>query len=211
MIGRWLREPLLHFLLLGVALFVVDRYLHRGPIGVESSKQIALTLDDLRQLDLYFESQWHRPPTPEEFNRLVENKVQEEVLYREALAMGLDKDDTIVKRRMAQKLQFLAEDVAAAHEPTTDELKAWYEQNAEKFALPARATFHHVYFSFDHHGQHTHDDAVKALAKLAGQPEDSKLATPLPIRSYSRTTTAIARRNSSPRNSGQLSLRACFN
>jgi peptidyl-prolyl cis-trans isomerase C len=179
MIGRWLREPLLHFLVLGIALFVVDGYLHRGRGGVESSKQIALTLDALRQLDLYFESQWRRPPTPEEFNRLVENKVQEEVLYREALAMGLDKDDTIVKRRMAQKMQFLAEDVAAAHEPTTDELKTWYEKNAEKFASPSRATFRHVYFSFDHRGQRTHDDAVKALAKMAGQPEDSKLATSL--------------------------------
>jgi len=179
MIGRWLREPLLHFLVLGVTLFVVDGYVHHSRGGVESFKQIALTLDDLRQLDVYFESQWRRPPTPEEFNRLVENKIQEEVLYREALAMGLDKDDTIVKRRMAQKMQFLAEDVAAAHEPTTAELKTWYEKNAEKFASPSRATFRHVYFSFDHRGQHTHDDAVKALAKLAGQPEDSKLATAL--------------------------------
>src|SRR5215510_4052281 len=171
MIGRWLREPLLHFLLLGVALFVVDRYLHRGPIGVESSKQIALTLDDLRQLDLYFESQWRRPPTPEEFNRLVENKVQEEVLYREALAMGLDRDDTIVKRRMAQKMQFLAEDVAAAHEPTSDELETWFAANREKFALPGRVSFRHLYFSPDGRGPRARDDAEKALAKLAGQPE----------------------------------------
>jgi hypothetical protein len=109
----------------------------------------------------------------------VENKVQEEVLYREALAMGLDKDDTIVKRRMAQKMQFLAEDVAAAHEPTTDELKTWFEKNVDKFALPSRATFRHLYFSFDRRGQRTHDDAVAALAKIAGQPEDSKFAASL--------------------------------
>jgi peptidyl-prolyl cis-trans isomerase C len=179
MIGRWLREPLLHFLLLGVALFAVNGYVHRGSVGVESSKEIALTLDDLRQLDIYFESQWRRQPTPEEFGRLVENKVQEEVLYREALAMGLDKDDTIVRRRMAQKMQFLAEDVAAAHEPTTAELKTWYEKNSEKFALPSRATFRHLYFSFDRRGQRAHDDAVEALAKVAGQPEDSKLAASL--------------------------------
>ncbi len=63
---------------------------------------------------MLFQSQWRREPTPEEFNRLVENRVQSEVLYREALAMGLDKNDEIVKRRMAQKMQFLAEDVAAA-------------------------------------------------------------------------------------------------
>ena len=69
---------------------------------------------------------------------MVEDKVREEVLYREGLAMGLDKDDTIVKRRMAQKMQFLAEDVAAAHEPSTAELKAWFDKNNDKFALPSR-------------------------------------------------------------------------
>ena len=86
--------------------------------GSSRRKQIALSLDELRQMDMYFESQWHRQPTPAEFQAMVEDKVREEVLYREALAMGLDKDDTIVKRRMAQKMQFLAEDVAAAHEPS---------------------------------------------------------------------------------------------
>ena len=94
---HWAREPLLHFLLLGLALFAVYSYLQRGHGGVESSKQIALTLDDLRQMDMYFESQWHRPPAPQEFQAMVEDKVREEVLYREGIAMGLDKDDTIVK------------------------------------------------------------------------------------------------------------------
>src|SRR5215471_1539112 len=116
---RLLREPLLHFLLIGLAFFAIYAYLHRGRMGIESSHQIVLNFDDLRQMDLYFESQWHRQPTPQEFQAMVEDKVREEVLYREGLAMGLDKDDTIVKRRMAQKMQFLAEDVAAAHEPST--------------------------------------------------------------------------------------------
>jgi peptidyl-prolyl cis-trans isomerase C len=171
-----LREPLLHFLLLGVALFAVYGYMQRGRGGVESSRQIALTLDDLRQLDSYFESQWRRPPTADEFNSMVEDRIQEEVLYREGLAMGLDKDDTIVKRRMAQKVRFLTEDVAAAHEPTTDELSVWYEKNGEKFVLPGRVTFRHVYFSPDSRGQRAHDDAVDALAKVASEPEDSKAA-----------------------------------
>jgi peptidyl-prolyl cis-trans isomerase C len=175
-IKRWLREPLLHFLLLGVVLFVAYSYFHRGRGGVESSKQIALTLDDLRTMDTYFVSQWHRQPTPAEFQAMVEDKVREEVLYREALAMGLDKDDTIVKRRMAQKMQFLAEDVAAAHEPSTAELKTWFEKNSNKFALPSRYSFCHLYFSPDKRGKNAQDDAAKALAKIAGQPEDSKLA-----------------------------------
>jgi parvulin-like peptidyl-prolyl isomerase len=80
---------------------------------------------------------------------------------------------------MAQKLQFLAEDVAAAHEPSTTELKAWYEKNRDKFALPSRVSFRHLYFSPDRRGQNARDDAVNALSKLSGQPEDSKSAASL--------------------------------
>lgn len=178
-IKRWLREPLLHFLLIGIALFAVYAYTHRGRGGVESSRQIVLSLDELRQMDMYFVSQWHRQPTPAEFQAMAEDKVREEVLYREALAMGLDKDDTIVKRRMAQKMQFLAEDVAAAHEPSTAELKAWFARNSNKFALPSRYSFRHLYFSPDKRGKNTQDEAAKALARIAGQPEDSKLAVSL--------------------------------
>ena len=90
--------------------------------------------------------------------------------------MGLDKDDTIVKRRLAQKLQFLAEDVAAAREPSTAELKNWFEKNRAMFALPPRVSFRHLYFSPDRRGSRARDDAANALAKLAGQPEDAKFA-----------------------------------
>ncbi len=176
---RLLREPLVIFLLIGAVLFAVYAYIDRGRVGVESSKQIQLSLDDLAQLAVVFQAQWRRDPTPEEFIRLVETRVQEEVLYREGLAMGLDKEDTIVKRRMAQKMQFLAEDVAAAREPTTAELASWYEQNRDKFQQPPRVSFRHLYFSPDRRGARAREDAASALAKLAGQPEDSKLAAAL--------------------------------
>jgi len=179
---RWLREPLLHFLLIGIAVFSVYSYMHRGRGGFESSQQVALSLDELRQMVMYFESQWHRQPTPKELQAMVEDKVREEVLYREALAMGLDKDDTIVKRRMAQKMQFLSEDVADAHEPSTAELKTWFEKNGTKFALPSRYSFRHLYFSPDKRGKDVQKDAAKALTKISGQPEDTKLAVALPDR-----------------------------
>ena len=194
-----MREPLLHFLLIGVALFAIYAYTHRGRSGVESSRQITLSFDELRQMDMYFESQWHRLPTPAEFQAMVEDKVREEVLYREALAMGLDKDDTIVKRRMAQKMQFLAEDVAAAHEPSTAELKAWFDKNKAKFALPGRYSFRHLYFSPDKRGKNAQEDAAKALPKIASHPEDSKLAAsladPFMFQNYygDRTPEAIAK------------------
>jgi hypothetical protein len=175
---RLLREPLFQFVLLGALLFGVYAHFDRGA-GAESSKQIRLGYDDISQMILLFQSQWRRDPTPEELNRLVETRVQEEVLYREGLALGLEKDDTIVKRRMAQKMQFLAEDVAAAHEPSRDELASWYEKHREAFALPPRLGFRHLYFSPDRRGARARDDAQGALAKLAGQPEDSNLAAAL--------------------------------
>ena len=176
-LGRWMREPLVHFLLIGSLLFAMyGAWNHSSQPG---SKRIELTLDDLRQLQMGFAAQWERQPTPAELSSLVENRVREEILYREALAIGLDKDDDIVKRRMAQKMQFLAEDVANAHEPTTAELHAWFEKNGDKFALPGRITFRHLYFSPDRRGRQAHDDAVKVLAKVAGQPEDTKSAAAL--------------------------------
>jgi len=175
---RLLREPLIHFLLIGAALFGI--YHFAQPDGAFApSRQIQLSLDELAQLALLFQSQWRRAPTPDEFNRMVENKVQGEILYREALAMGLDKDDEIVKRRMAQKMQFLAEDVAAAREPTTAELKSWFEKHSVMFGLPPRLSFRHLYFSPDRRGVRAREDAAKALGKLAGQPEDAKTAAAL--------------------------------
>jgi peptidyl-prolyl cis-trans isomerase C len=187
---RLLREPLVHFLLIGAVLFGIYSITPSGPTTPVSSKEIRLTLDQVAQLVQVFRAQWRRDPTPEELGRLVGNDIQEEILYREALAMGLDKDDEIVKRRMAQKMQFLAEDVAAAHEPTTAGLKAWFERHSAMFALPPRLSFRHLYFSPDRRGTRAREDAEKALVKLAGQPEDAKivgsLADPFMFQDYYR-------------------------
>lgn len=185
-----LREPLVHFLLIGAVLFGLYSFTQSGRPATASSKEIRLSLDEIRQLTLLYQSQWRRLPSPQELGQLVENKVQQEILYREALAMGLDKDDEIVKRRMAQKMQFLAEDVAAAREPTTAELRSWFEQNSAKFAHPPRLSFRHLYFSPDRRGARARDDAQLALAKLAGAPVDVKfagsLADPFMFQDYYR-------------------------
>jgi hypothetical protein len=176
---RLLREPLVHFLLIGAVLFGVYGLASPRLPSLASSTEIRLSLDEITQLTQLFESQWRRPPTPQELERMVENKVQQEILYREALAIGLDKDDEIVKRRMAQKMQFLAEDTAAAYEPTTAELRSWFEKNSARFAQPPRLSFRHLYFSPDRRGTRARDDAEQALAKLAGQPVDTTIADSL--------------------------------
>jgi parvulin-like peptidyl-prolyl isomerase len=172
-IGRLLREPLAQFLLLGLLLFGVYHGLRRGADPQEPSSRIELTPDDLRQIGLAWVAQGRSAPTPDEMQSLVDGRVREEILYREALALGLDKDDAIVRRRLAQKMEFLFEDVAALRKPTQAELRPWFDAHATRFALPARATFRHLYFSPDQRGQQAREDAAQALAKIAGKPIDA--------------------------------------
>ena len=172
-LSKWLREPLLQFILIGVVLFGVWRLVNpaadmRGP-----SNRIVVSEDDLRQMALVWTAQGRPPPTPQQMQSLIETRVREEVLYREALALGLDKDDTIVKRQLARKMEFLAEDVSKLEEPKSDELGAWYEKNKARFALPPRASFRHVYFSPDRRGKNVRADADRALARLAHAPMDA--------------------------------------
>ena len=105
--------------------------------------------------------------------------IREEILYREALVAGLDKEDAIVRRRMAQKMEFLAEDVTIQRGPTAAELESWFQTNSQLFALPERATFRHLYFARDRRGEHARDDAANALTQLAGAPADSPKAATL--------------------------------
>ena len=173
---QWLREPLLHVLLIGAALFAVYDALHSGTAQRQVTNHITITADDLAQLQIAWIAQWHRPPTADEMRNLLDGKIREEVLSREAAALGLDKDDTIVKRRLAQKMQFVMDDVAALREPTGDELRRWFEQNAQRFALPSLVTFRHLYFSPDRRGARAHDDAADAMQKLAGNAEEAPAA-----------------------------------
>jgi hypothetical protein len=176
---RWLREPLPQFLLIGFLLFVLYDVRNRPAGSGERSDRIELTADDVRQIGLAWMAQGRAAPSADEIRSLVDTRVREEILYREARALGLDKDDTIVRRRLAQKMEFLFEDVAALREPTADELRAWFERHAERFTLPARATFRHLYFSFDRRGAGAHDGAARALEKIRDKPMNWPEATAL--------------------------------
>jgi len=140
---RWLREPLLHFLLLGILLFVLFQWLggDSGPM----SNRITVTQAQVQQLATAFTKIWQRPPTEEELKGLVDDYVREEIAYREAVAMGLDRDDTIIRRRMRQKLEFLVEDAASATPPTDAELQAYLDAHPDDFRFAPQVAFRHVY------------------------------------------------------------------
>jgi parvulin-like peptidyl-prolyl isomerase len=179
LLGRLLREPLLHFVLIGAVLFGISFWRHRPLEGEVGAKQIVLTEDDLLQMVVAWRAQGRPEPTSEQFQSLLAAKIREEVLYREALVLGLEKDDTIVKRRMAQKMDFLAEDLSALREPTREELQAWLKTHPQDFAYPARLSFRHLYFSPDKRQAQTREAAEAALAKVAGLDADSAEAAAL--------------------------------
>ncbi len=157
---RWLKEPLLHFLLIGAGLFVLFFQVADPESLVDN--RIRIGAADIERMTVLFERKWQRPPSPKEVDGLIEAQIREEVLYREALAMGLDEDDTIVRRRMGQKMEFLFKDVAEASEPSEAELQAFYEEHPDKFSAAGRTSFDHVYLSTDQRG----GDAVTVARDL---------------------------------------------
>src|SRR5713101_6512661 len=113
---KLMREPLVHFLLLGAAIFVVYSLVSKGISG-EPGK-IVVTQGQLASMRVGFTLMWQRPPTSDEVEGLIRDRVREDVYYREALALGLDKDDIIVRRRLRQKMEFVTDDVVARAQPT---------------------------------------------------------------------------------------------
>lgn len=195
MIGRLLREPLLHFLLIGAALFLLYGALNRGQS--DAPREIVISEARVEALAENFATVWMRPPTPVEIKGLLDDYVAEEVYYREAIAMGLDQDDTVIRRRLRQKMEFIAEDVAAAVEPADADLQAYLDRHADKFALPATLTFQQVYLSSERRGDAVRADAEKLLAELqAGRgpadPIEAGDATLLPPTMEAASPQAIA-------------------
>jgi parvulin-like peptidyl-prolyl isomerase len=137
-----LREPLLHFLLLGLALFLLYGRVATGDDG----GRIVVSQAQVEDLAAQHQKLWGRPPTSAELNGLVETFVRDEILYREGVALGLDQDDAVVKRRVRQKLEVLAEEEIARGAPTDAELSAYLASDPKRFTQPGIVTFEQVLF-----------------------------------------------------------------
>jgi peptidyl-prolyl cis-trans isomerase C len=184
-----LSEPLLHFFVVGALVFGGYHLFVAEPEQAADPQLIELTENDVQQLAISWLAQGRPPPSPDELKSLVDQKVTEEILSREAVVFGLDQDDQIIKRRLAQKMDFLAADLASMEEPTDAQLTEWYSKNSDGFALPPHASFRHLYFSPDKRGNDgAHAGAAAALAALAGKPADTPegqaLADPFMLRSF---------------------------
>jgi len=163
-----LREPILHFLLLGMLFYGAVSFHAR----LTDPHRIVVTDSTIAQIRQKYMAQFGEAPSPDQFAALIDRHIHEEALYRQGVALGLVENDELVRRRIVQKMEFLDEGEAEIGEPSAAQLKAFYLANAARYLQPARVSFSHVYFSPDTGG----DTAAQAragqtLASLRAKPD----------------------------------------
>ena len=173
-----LREPLTHFLVLGILIFAVAHWLE------QRSQRYVITIGpaELARIETSYVQQYGGEPSPAQVRTMVDNTVREEIYLREALALGLDRNDEIVRRRLAQKYQFLQGDLATPRVPSEAELRRWFAAHAADFAEPARRSFEQRYFAIDQRGEAAARalaaDAAVRLARQQPAPEGDAFPGP---------------------------------
>ena len=190
-VQRLWREPLLHFVLLGAALFAIYGALNRG--AMDAPDEIVVDQARIDALDRGFQQLWRRPPTQAELQGLVDDWVRDEILYREGVAAGLDRDDPVIRRRVAQKLRYLSES-RAAELPTDHELQRWLDQHAADYRIEARYTLRQVYVDPARHARDLDATLARTLASLKrGDAQIAGDATLLPSTVERTPPSAIER------------------
>ena len=167
--GRGARPPgraMVHLLGFGVLSALVILLVKGPPVDERNRTRIAFTTADLAQVAATFERTWSRPPTAVELQKAFEQYVRSEVLYREALARGLDRNDPVVRMSLVRKITMLGTAAAQATEPTDEELEAYFDLRAERYRVPARLSLMQVYLNRDRRGDDVAQDAARLLARL---------------------------------------------
>ena len=158
-------KPALHVILLGL-IVAAAILLAKGPPTADAAKRVVITGADLLQQRAAFMRTWQREPTTEELRGALEQHIRQEVLYREALARGYDRDDLVVRRAMQQKMEFLAASQALQEPPSEEEIEAFFALRKERYRLPAVLSFSQVYLSSDQRGVGVEQAAIDLLARL---------------------------------------------
>jgi hypothetical protein len=158
------REPLLHFLILGAVIFAVHGITARHK--TDNPGEIIVTQGTIENLVTGFTRTWQRPPTGDELQGLVRDYIREEAAYREGLALGLDRDDMIVRRRLQQKLEFVSDDLATRIEPSDEDLQSFLQVHKGTFQTEPRFSFRQIYFNPQLHGENLHRDVARVLDEL---------------------------------------------
>lgn len=178
-IKKIMREPLVHFLLIGAGLFLLFNFTN-GPAG-DKPNRIVVTPGQVEQMTARFTRSRMRPPTEQEIAVLIESYLRDEIYYREALAMGLDKDDGLIRRRMRQKVEYILEDISAQADPTDETLTAFMRQRMDRYRVEAQISFQQVYLNPDRR-KDMDGDARKILVRLRAGTDPETLGDPIMVR-----------------------------
>lgn len=176
-----LKDPLSHFLLLGVGLFVLFDWVGGDEVlPLDQRAEIVITAGRIDSIGASFQKVWQRAPTQQELAGLIEDYIREEIMYREALAMCLDQNDTIVRRRMRQKIEFLSDDVANLKPASEAALQAFLSAQPDTFRQPDLFSFKQLYFNRSERGESAGTDAATVLKYLrSGQVEAADCGDPI--------------------------------
>jgi hypothetical protein len=167
-----LASPAVAFLVIGVLLFGLHAVLG-GRGGDSDPSHIEVRAAEIGYLADRWTRQWNRPPTERELRGLVDDYTRQEILYREALALGFDRGDEVIRRRLVQKYEMLTEDLAAQLEPSDAALQSYFQENLERYRYPERRSFRHVYFNLDRRGEAGVAEAEAVLADLRASSADA--------------------------------------
>lgn len=162
-VESWWREPLLHFLLLGSLLFVVNAFWDQW---FPAQGNIVVNEGRVRMLAENFRRTWQRPPTASELDGLIEEQIRDEVLTREAQRLGLDRDDTVIRRRLRQKIEIITEEAAASVQPTDAQLQNYLNLHPENFRGESRTAFTQIFLDPSKRGDRLYADAKVLLDRL---------------------------------------------
>lgn len=186
-------SPIVQFFAAGTVIFGLYAL---GPGDkAQPPSAIVVTASEQQNLTALFEKTWQRPPTQSEMQALIAARIEEEILYREAVKLGLDTDDVVIRRRLVQKIEFVLDDLAARRDPTDEELSAFLAGHADRYAIEASIGFRQIFLSPERRGERLLDDADLVLAALSGGTEPSALgdAAPLPRAMEGAPLSRIAR------------------
>lgn len=173
-----LKEPLIHFILIGALVFAVHGLWQARQES--AARTIIVSQEALKRLSAIWAGEAGREPNADDVRGLLAEYVREEVLYREAQRLGLDEDDTIIRRRLAQKMGFLLSNEAVALSIDESDLRARYDANPEEYREPTRITLTHVPFNFAPDGASRQDeiDSAARILNSATSPEPGSLGDP---------------------------------
>ena len=183
---HWLKEPLVHFLIVGGLIFAGYTWLDLAP--AHEPRMVRVTSAEVSWLKETWTRQWQRPPDDQELRGLVTDYLKEKLLAHEARELGLDENDTVVRRRLAQKMEFLVQDTAGLAEPVEDELRQVYASHRDNYTTPVHISFHQIYFKSE-------SDASQGLKELqtsgTGDVGDPILLEREYIRTDEQTVTSL--------------------